>query len=201
MTSNPEVSTECRQHHLLSHDSDSMKQEQCSWESAGRRTAASLWKVPAGGMMLCFQHCGFVRDWTQKQPMSFVSSRHRSAEGWTRALWDVCPVPFRRDYLNGSRSHCELLCVSHWPSAAPRSEISHPRPMQFTHPKRSARLQCQTLLEFNRLSQELLCDKFVCVLYRCFPSALDIEHHRPFRNWNCGICLSLLILSFTVIWL
>lgn len=156
--------------------------------------------------MLCFEHCGFLRHGTQKQPMCFVGSRRRAAEGWTRVLWDVCPVPFRKDDLNGSRSHCELLWASHWPSAALRSEISHPRPAQFTHSKKKHKtVQCQTLLEFNRLSQERLCDKSkelvegcmcVCfIMYMYFPSALDTKRH---LSW---ICLPLLIRSCAVVWL
>ncbi len=140
MTSNTGVSSEWHQHHLLSNDQASMKQgtvrSRCSREVDG----CFIMKSTSRRCDFCFQHCGFVRDGTQEQPMGFVGSRRRAAEGWTRALWDVCPVPFRKDDLNGSRSHCELLCVSHWPSAAPRSEISHPRPTQFTHPKRSTRL-------------------------------------------------------------
>ncbi len=143
MTSNPGVSSECHQHHLLSHDQASMKQG----------TVRSRCSRGADGcfiMKSTSRQCDVMlpKLWLCKRRNTGAANglcRFQAAEGWTRALWYVCPIPFRKDDLNGSRSHCELLCMSHWPSAAPRSEISHPRPAQFTHPKRSTRLRSAKL--------------------------------------------------------
>lgn len=197
MTSNPGVSSECHQHHLLSHNQASMKQgtvrSRCSREADGcfimkstsRRCDVmlpTLWFCKRRNTGAANELCQFQTPGCRGLNQGIVGCvsrpiQKRWSEWQSLTLWASLCVSLA------------ICCPKKW-DQSPSTRAIH------SSQKKHKTVQCQTFLEFNRLSQELQCDKSkalvegcTCVLlcYRYFPSALYTERHRPFRNWNCGM--------------
>ncbi len=158
MTSNPGVSSECRQHHLLSHDQASMKQgtvrSRCSRGADGcfiMKSTSRQCDVMLPTLWLCKRRntgaanglCRFQTPGRRRLNQGIVVCvshpiQKRWSEWQSLTLWASLYVSLA------------ICCPKEW-DQSPSTRAIH------SSQKKHKTAQCQTFLEFNRLSPELRC--------------------------------------------
>ncbi len=168
MTSNPGVSSECHQHHLLSHDQASMKQgtvrSRCSTEADGcfiMKSTSRRCDVMLPTLWLCKR-----RNTGAANGLCRLQTPGR--RGLNQGIVGCVSRPIQKRWsewqsLTLWASLCVSLaicCPKEW-DQSPSTHAIH------SSQKKHKTVQCQTFLEFNRLSQELRCDKPKALVEGC----------------------------------